>query len=98
MFCSKVNNQINPFSKGFSQATIDFTDLTHKQKIITVAASIIMGLATIFLGCIGGFATFKALVDAFKVERMPRGTNPTADKTDQLGQEVLNGEKEELNP
>lgn len=89
---STINNQINPFSKGFSQATIDFDHLTNGQKIFTVALSALMGLATIFLGGIGGFATFKALVDTFKAQKIQPGTDETADKTDQLGKEILNEE------
>lgn len=84
MDISKINNQINPFSTGFSQATKDFNKLTAGQKILTVALSSVMGLVTIFLGGIGGFATFKALVDKFTVKVLPKGSDPTADKVDQL--------------
>lgn len=84
MSFSTINNHINPFSKGFSQATRDFENLTTIQKIITIALSVITGLATILLGGMGGFATFKALVDNFKIEKSLKEPNSTTDKIDQV--------------
>lgn len=55
-----------------------------------------IGLATIFLGGIGEVATFKALVDAFKVEKIPKETNPTVGQITQLGREILNNQEEPL--
>lgn len=91
MDLSKINNQINRFSTGFSQATKDFNKLTAGQKILTVALSSLMGLATIFLGGIGGFATFKALVDKFTAKVLPKGADPAADKIDRLRGKIKDG-------
>lgn len=89
MGCSAVKNYVNPFSKEFGQAVKDFKKLTTCQKIVTVALSVLVGLATCFLLGIGGFATFKALVDAFKIEKKERVANAATQNVDRLGQTTL---------
>ncbi len=37
-------------------------------------------------------------VDTFKAEKMPKGTNPTADKIDQLGQKILTEDNDQVIP
>lgn len=81
----KINSYINPCSKGFKTAAKnDFKTLTKCQKALTITLTIFTGLATCFLFGIGGFATFKALVDHFKAKKLKRGEDPTADKVTDL--------------
>jgi hypothetical protein len=72
-----INGYINPFSDRFKQATQEFAALSGFEQFVTVSFTIITGLGTLFLGGIGGFATFRALVDKFKIKKI----NSSHDKT-----------------
>lgn len=90
MLLTKINNYINPFSTGHCQARHAFADLSRKQKLVTIALTALSSLATLLIGGLGGIAALKALVDAFKVKKIPSENNPTTHKTSQIGNKNLN--------
>lgn len=89
MLLTKINNSVNPFSKGHCQARQDFKALSQKQKAVAIALTALAGLSTLLLGAIGAFATFKALVHAFKSKTIDKGTDPVADKTHGMGTKCI---------
>jgi hypothetical protein len=76
-----INGYINPFSDRFKQATEEFTNLKRFEQFVTISLTIITGLGTLFFGGIGGFATFRLLVDRFKIKKLESPYNETINKT-----------------
>ncbi len=68
-----INSYINPFSKDY-QVADTFNSLTVPQQVFVVVASIFAGLGSFILG---GFATFRALSERFKVDQIPPSKNKT---------------------
>ncbi|CRX39187.1 hypothetical protein [Estrella lausannensis] len=65
----------NPFSAEYT-ALKEFPKLTLSQKIVTLALSVLAGLATFFMLGLGGVAVFRTLVSRFSVTPPERFTAP----------------------
>lgn len=71
-----LSNYINSFSKEFYTSMQGFQKIPLERKILIIALSVINGLSTLFLLKVGGYATFKSLVDVFKAQS--KSCDPTA--------------------
>lgn len=65
----------NPFSTEYT-ALKEFPKLTLSQKIVTIALSVLAGLATFFMLGLGGVAVFRTLVGRFSVTPPERFNAP----------------------
>lgn len=67
---NKINSYISGLRTEFREAKRDFKRNVNKEdKNYILALSILAGLGTFFLAGLGGFITFKALVDKYKVSK-----------------------------
>lgn len=67
---NKINSYISNFKTAFQTAKHDFnSNVSEENKRYILAWSIVAGLGTFFLAGLGGFITFKVLVEKCKISR-----------------------------
>lgn len=84
---TRINGYVNPFSKEFHRSAEKFVSLSLGSMILTIFFSSIAFLVTFPLLGIGGYATFRSLVD--RLSPINRENSETTKKTDDTAKEIL---------
>ncbi|ADI38118.1 ubiquitin carboxyl-terminal hydrolase family protein [Waddlia chondrophila] len=84
---TRINGYVNPFSKEFHRSAKKFVSLSPGSMILTIFFSSIAFLVTLPLLGIGGYATFRSLVD--RLSPINRENSETTKKTDDTAKEIL---------
>jgi len=84
-----VISYVNPFSSQFQKATHDFHGLQTKHKVITIALTILAGLASLFLGGIAAFAVFRVLVDHYFFTKQETEDTKPRKRVEDVSREIL---------
>lgn len=96
MKISRLNGYINPFSIDFKQSVKKYRHLRSQDKALTLCLSILAGLGTLFLGGIGGYATFRSLVENFNNKKSYAVSIKTNQKTRKMTNSKLAHPKEQI--
>lgn len=94
---TKINacSYLNPCSKEYSDTNEKFKKLSGDKKFLVVLATFFAGVASFFMGGLGGLAAYRQLVNKFsEIKKDELEKNPTAEKTDGVSDETLTSKKE----